>query len=49
MDTQRACGRKDCTDCPRQQVGRCHATPQQREEHSCSCGLIRRPQQETSR
>lgn len=41
MENARACGRSDCTDCPRQRVGRCHATPQQREDHACTCGLSR--------
>lgn len=39
--TARACGRPDCTECPKQRIGRCKATPQQRDAHECVCGLCK--------
>lgn len=46
METARACGRPNCTECPKQRVSRCHATPQQRDQHECTCGLRDRREQE---
>ena len=49
-EEKRVCGRKDCTECPRQRVGRCQTTPAQRDAHECRCGLRdKRAQQEQNR
>ena len=45
MEKMRACGRPDCTECPKQRINRCHATPQQRDRHECTCGLRNSSQQ----
>lgn len=37
MNLHRACGRLDCSDCPKNKVGRCQATPRERSNHECSC------------
>ena len=39
MEETRACGRPNCIECPKQRINRCHATPQQRDRHECTCGL----------
>lgn len=43
----RACGRTDCSDCPKRRVGRCHATPEQQDTHTCTCGLSRSASSQT--